>query len=242
MLKRLTLVLGVGLLAGCIEAPAPTQPPKPEAEQTAQLQIPRHLEAKVKMVDRTLQKVAPVSYNICMQNRGRKPERFCDFQYFVDDDPQQPPNAFQTRDKSQRPVIVFNINMIAKLRNEHEVAYILGHEAGHQIAQHQERHTRGILIGAVIGGVLAGATGSSAIDGAFSGANDAYFSYSQGHELEADEIGTHIAYLAGYDPRIGVKSIAGAIVGSNPRFSTHPPSPDRIRVVNETYKKILANR
>jgi hypothetical protein len=236
----------VGLLTACVEAPAPTpapkSKPKPHSTEIDRLEIPRHLQHKVDMVTRTLQKVAPVSYDICLSNRGRKPERFCDFQYFIDDDPKKPANAFQTRDKSQRPLIVFNINMIAKLRNEHEAAYILGHEAGHQIAQHQERHKKGIIIGAVIGGVLASATGTNAVEGAFSGANDAFFAYSKGHELEADVIATHIAYLAGFNPTIGVQSLAGASVASNQRYSTHPPSPDRIRIVNETYKKILAKR
>lgn len=236
MLKKIALIAGLGL-AGCVEVTTPTPAPKPEVTQPAP--VPNSLKAKLGRVDRVLKKVAPVAFRVCEENRRDKPKSFCDFQYFVDDNEKQPANAFQAVDRRGRPVIVFNINLVKTLRNEHEIAFILAHEAGHQIARHLERRQKNQIIGAVLGGVIASASGASPLSGVMAGAEEAFFVFSKPHELEADQIGTYISHLAGYNPTIGVKSLNLFPKVPNGRNVTHPASPDRIRLVNETYQKIL---
>jgi len=237
MLKYLALIAGLGLV-GCVEVTTPT--PAPKTEVTKSAPVPSSLKAKLATVDRVLKKVAPVSFSTCEKSRGNKPNNFCDFQYFIDDNAKQPPNAFQAVDKRGRPVIVFNIALVKQLRNEHEIAFILAHEAGHQIARHLERRQKSQVIGAVLGGVLAGVSGANPMEGIMAGAQEGSLIFSKSHELEADEIGTYIAHWAGYNPTIGVKSLNLFPKVPRGRNVTHPPSPERIELVNRTYRKILS--
>jgi predicted Zn-dependent protease len=80
------------------------------------------------------------------------------------------------------------------------------------------------------GGADARGVARAAELGAFVGAR----SYSRSAELEADAIGTVIAYRAGYDPVEGARLFMRL---PNPRMgliSTHPPNSDRMDVVRRT--------
>ena len=63
----------------------------------------------------------------------------CDFRIVVDDRPGQPANAFQTVDKQGRPILAFNLALIAEVRNRDELAFVMGHEAAHHISGHLDR-------------------------------------------------------------------------------------------------------
>lgn len=180
--------------------------------------------------------VEPVAERECRRRTSRVN---CDFLIVVDDRPDQPANAFQTVDKSGRPIIAFNLKLIEDARNRDELAFVLGHEAAHHIAGHIGRQQQNAVAGAVIGGTLAVllGVGPEAVETAQrQGAQVGARSYSKAFELEADALGTVIAARAGYDPVRGAEFFT-RIPDPGDRFlGTHPPNAQRI----ETVKRVAA--
>lgn len=152
----------------------------------------------------------------------------------IDDRPQKSPNAFQTIDKSGRPILAFNLPMIAQVRNDDELAFVMGHEAAHHIERHLDQQRNNAMAGAIILGGLAALTGASSgnVDAAADlGANVGARSYSKNHELEADALGTVITRYAGYNPVRGAEFFT-QIPDPGDRFlGTHPPNKSRIETV-----------
>ena len=115
-----------------------------------------------------------------------------------------------------------------------ELAFILGHELGHTTAQHLVKRLQQIqwtstltnLAGAAISGIATrGASAGSAVAqqaGQWGPlvsqvVGNVYISgYSQGQELEADQLGARYAIKAGYDPRAGI-----ALLQDFERFDVH---------------------
>lgn len=233
MIRRLlsTLVLALAL-AGCeavvVEAPKPA----PTAVRIAAgLPSP---EQAVDNVVTVVERIGPVAERVC---RERRPLGPCNFDIVLLNDPELPPNAFQTADRRGRPVIAFTIGLVAMVRNPDELAFILGHEAAHHIAGHLERTRTDALEGALIGGVLAsvGGAGSEAVREAQRvGASMGARRYSKTYELEADVLGTRIAWLAGFDPVRGAQYFARIPDPGDRLLGTHPPNAERIRVVRQT--------
>ncbi len=186
-------------------------------------------------------RVEPVAERACRSLYPQVRIAFCDFTFRVLDDPKQPPNAFQSIGPDGRPVITFNINMLRTVKNDHEIAFIMGHEAGHQIAQHINQKVENSTAGALLGGLLMVAIGADPQAGVDLGGAIGGQAYSKKFELQADRIGTHLASRAGYDPLIGAESFRRT-QGSNSLLSTHPPSYDRIQTVEQTNAAILAAR
>ena len=99
----------------------------------------------------------------------------------------------------------------------------------------------GLLAGAVLAGVLAQVSGAgqdvvnSAQDlGATVGARR----FSKDFELEADSLGTEIAFVAGYDPMLGA-AFFDRIPDPGDRFlGTHPANADRKRTVAATLARL----
>lgn len=179
-------------------------------------------------------RLEPVAERVC---RNRAPEIDCDLRIVVDTRPNQPANAYQTIDARGRPVIVFSLSMIYLAENADELAFVLGHEAAHHIAGHFARTRDNAFAGAVLGGVLAGLGGGDAAAVSVArdqGAAKGALKYSKGFELEADALGTRIAYLAGYDPERGAVFFS-RIPDPGDRFlATHPPNRARIAAVRQT--------
>jgi Zn-dependent protease with chaperone function len=178
-----------------------------------------------------VRQVEPVAEREC---RRRTTGMICDFKIVIDDNEDEVPNAFQTLDKNGRPVIAFNIGLIRLAQNEHELAFVLGHEAAHHIRGHLVKQRKHAAAGALIFGGLATLTGGDAESvksaqelGAVVGAR----SYSKDFELEADTLGTAIAKYSGYDPLVGARFFT-RIPDPGDRFlGTHPPNRQRMDTV-----------
>lgn len=222
-------------LAACdVPAPVTPVPAQPVADESA---VPTPAEAARSFVQ-VVQTVEPVAEREC---RRRTSGVNCDYLIGVDDRRNQPPNAFQTRDETGRPIIIFTIALIADARNRDELAFIMGHEAAHHILGHLDQQQQNAAAGAVIFAGLASLTGGEGADidaaeeiGAFLGAR----SYSKEFELEADRLGTVIAYNSGYDVLRGAEFF-NRIPDPGDRFlGTHPPNADRARTVRATLAQL----
>lgn len=244
MLKKLTLVLGVGLLAGCVEAPEPTPAPKTTPTKTTPTKAPtgpqyfRSEASGLAAFNRISKQIDPIATRICRDTHKTAPATFCDFQFRILKSAKQPPNAFQSVDKSGRPTITFNSNMLRAVKNDHEIGFILAHETGHQIAGHLIKTRNNATAGAIFGAILAGAVGVNAQVGADLGSTVGVLQFSKTYELQADRLATHIAYRAGYNPLIGAQSFQRFGGAKSQPLSTHPGSIDRVATVKETYARI----
>ena len=180
------------------------------------------------------QRVEPVAESEC---RARTRGVNCDFRIVVDDRPRQPPNAYQTLDKTGRPIIAFTVALIEDARNADELAFVMGHEAAHHVAGHIARQRENAEAGAVIFGGLATLSGgdSNAVETAMRiGQQVGARSYSKEFELEADALGTIITVRAGYRPLVGAQFF-NRIPDPGDRFlGTHPPNAQRLEIVRRT--------
>lgn len=233
MYKIVLAVSALGL-AGCVTTTSNTTPTaatattaaKPVPPVVSQNRAARNFLAVVKRVE-------PIAERACRARTSRN----CDFNIVVDSRKGQPSNAYQTLDKSGRPVIAFTSALIADARNQNELAFILGHEAAHHIRGHIPKTQQRAVTGAVLGGLLAAALGAGdlAVQQAqrMGGAVGAR-SYSKEFELEADQLGTIIAVKSGYDPIIGAAFFT-RIPDPGDRFlGSHPPNSQRIQTVRQT--------
>ena len=212
--------------------------------QATKQEVVRSANSGIAAFKRVAARVEPVAQDTCRAENPGKERKYCDFVLNIDTRADQPPNAFQSRDKNGRPVITFNVAMLRTIRNDDEIAFILGHEAGHQIADHLGK-TQGQAVG---GGLAAGALASilGASDDTVRAAASVGLlvgsrAYSKSYELEADVLGTYIADRAGYDPRNGARSFS-RFQGSKSLLSTHPPSGQRLATVNQVAMSIDAQR
>lgn len=125
-----------------------------------------------------------------------------------------------------------NTGLFQVVKNEDQLAAVMGHEIAHVIARHpEERISREALVGtgaAVVGAAVpdfAGLASSAATLGLI-------LPFSREQESEADVIGLQYMARAGYDPRAAVQvwQNFGALGGAEPPafLSTHPSHGDRI--------------
>ena len=180
----------------------------------------------------------PVVKDTC---RKSAPSANCNFQIFVDTRKSQPANAYQTIDKFDRPVIGFTTALIQKAKNRDELAFILGHEAAHHISGHLASTQESAMTGALLGTVLATMAGAdaAAVEHAQDiGASVGARRFSKDYELQADAMGTRIAYKAGYDPILGAKYFNRIRDPGDKFLGSHPPNAKRIKIVHATMDKL----
>ncbi len=240
MLRPLfTLVAAVGL-AGCavappdatIQVPVPTPvivAPTPVVAAGVRNDARMAVRSLIDVVDR----IEPVAESMCGE---RAPDLNCDFNFAIDQNPDAPPNAFQTLDKDGGPLIAFTVALLAEARNADELAFILSHEAAHHIEGHLGRQRRNATIGAAIMGQLVGLSGDEDVGrkAAEFGAAIGARTYSKDFELEADSLGTVIAARAGYNPLVGAQFFFRIPDPGNSFLGTHPANADRLRTVQRT--------
>ncbi|WP_111735179.1 M48 family metallopeptidase [Roseovarius amoyensis] len=219
------------VLQGCTVATEPA-----EAPATAPRPVPAADAADISRFRTIAARVEPVAERICREH-ANSPN--CDFNIVIDDRPGLPPNAYQTLDKNNRPILAFTLSILADVENADQLAFVMGHEAAHHIAGHIPRQQQNAMTGAILLGGLVSLTGmgSSAVDAAVDlGAGVGARSYSKDYELEADAIGTVIAHHAGYDPVRGAAYFT-RIADPGDRFlGSHPPNAKRI----ETVRRVAA--
>ena len=238
-------VMAAALLAGCMPVAAPVQAPAPAPMRPVPVAVAPSgdlTQAARTFLD-VVARVEPVAEAFC---RERRPDLNCDFRIVVDDRPGLPPNAFHTLDPATgRPLIGFTLSLIADARNADELAFVLGHEAGHHIAGHIPRARDTAMAGALILGTIAALGGADA--GAIRqaqnvGASVGARTYARDFELEADTLGTVIAFRAGFDPERGA-GFFGRLPDPGNRFlGTHPPNAQRIAQVAQTAALLRAGR
>lgn len=156
--------------------------------------------------------------------------------------------------------IAINVGLLSELKNEAELAAVLGHEIVHAAARHgakaQERGTlmqvgmAAAQIGAAISDVDA-TVANLALSGAGVGAQLIQQKYGRDQELESDEYGMKYMKAAGYDPQ-GAISLQETFVrlsqqeGAKARgwleglFASHPPSEERVAKNKETAARLGA--
>jgi len=133
--------------------------------------------------------------------------------------------------------------ILVELKNEAELAALLGHEIGHVNARHTaEQMSKGVLTNALIGGIatVAGTQssglGSLASQLGMIGAGALLAHYSRDNEREADSLGLEYMVKAGYNPNgfVGLMDMLRSTSKHKPNaielmFSTHPMSDERYR-------------
>ncbi|MEI4234354.1 M48 family metallopeptidase [Roseovarius sp. D22-M7] len=226
---RWIYILGLVVLTGCVA----TTGPAPQQRQAARATPEMPTRAEVQRFLTVMRRVEPVAEREC---RNRAPRSNCDFRIVVDDRPGQQINAYQTLDRSGRPIIAFTLPMIAAVRNADELAFVMGHEAAHHIEGHIPRQQQNAAAGAILLGGLASLSGASqgVVDQAVDiGAGVGARSYSKRFELEADALGTVVTHRSGYDPLRGVDFFTQIPDPGNRFLGTHPPNADRVAIVRQ---------
>jgi len=137
--------------------------------------------------------------------------------------------------------LAINRGLLSELRNEAELAAVLGHEAAHAAARHGAKALeRSVVSQAVLLGVAIGAADSeyagTALGAAQMAAGLLNQKYGRNAEREADFYGTRFMAEAGYDPFGAVtlqETFLRLSAANNPSwveglFASHPPSAERV--------------
>ncbi len=142
--------------------------------------------------------------------------------------------------------------LLLRSENEAQLAYVLGHELGHYLRRHSLQMWRDLrqksslfayfsLLGLVVG------IPGYAQDLAQLAAIGSLFKFSRDSEREADAIGFELLLAAGYDPREAGRLWKALIkerdAAKEPTpwvfFSTHPPTEERIEMLNRLAEAIV---
>ncbi|PYF11100.1 peptidase M48-like protein [Rhodobacter viridis] len=236
MPRRLLAVLALPLVLAACEAPQPgldgASLPRPKAPVVTVETGPDAHTAAANFLAVARDMEPRIESECLSRTHGRMN---CDYQVMVDERSDPQPNAFQTLDARGRPIVAFNLALIAEARNRDELAFVMGHEAAHYILGHLEQKTSDATRGALILGALAAASGADA-DGVAQardfGAEMGARAYSKDYELQADALGTVIAWNAGYNPERGAMFFTRLPDPGHSFLGTHPANGERIAVVH----------
>lgn len=230
-MRRAIAILSIFTISACAPVEPRTAPsaPTPAVKRVGGPQSVNDFRIVVRQVE-------PVAERACRQ---LSPQRNCDFRIIVDDREGLGANAYQTYEKSGRPLIAFTPALFREMKNRDELAFALAHEAAHHIEGHisqtQSSAQTGAILGAVVGSVFgldqAGVEVATNIGGTVGARR-----FSKGFELEADSLGARIAQQAGYDPLRGVLYFQDAADPGDRFLGTHPPNADRINVVRNAVR------
>ena len=133
--------------------------------------------------------------------------------------------------------IYLNIGLVARMRNEAQLATVIGHEISHFTHQHSLQKRDAADSAAVAGMMVTLATGIPAsgqllVAGAMSG-------YSQDMEREADQLGFERLVQQGYDPneaaevfRLMLEEVEALDIEQPFMYSSHPKLTERIATMS----------
>lgn len=264
--RSLVGVAGTVLLATCGTSCQMADIAEPElrlATKSSAHEVPRAIDPRepasmaVNDFESVVVRIEPIAEAVCREQTPAGKQKDCDFDIRVDRDPHTPNNAFQTVGLEGQPLIIVTAALLVGARNEHEIAFVLGHEAGHHIADHLKRLRLQQLAGSLLLDLAAAAAGASdaydpraqqVIEDAMSiGAAVAGPAFSQTFELEADMLGAFIAERAGFDPELGSRIFVRHETVKGPDramslWSTHPQSSQRIAIVSKAVEEIRNQR
>jgi beta-barrel assembly-enhancing protease len=150
--------------------------------------------------------------------------------------------------------LAINRGLLVELKNEAELAAVLGHEIVHAAARHgaqQMEQGQLLQIGAAIASIGAAAYGGSALgemvgQGGMLGAQLVSAKFGRDDELEADTYGMKYMKAAGYDLQAAVALQELFVQKSQGRdpdrlsslFASHPPSPERVAANKRTMAEL----
>lgn len=165
------------------------------------------------------------------------PDKVCD--YPVEINEQETINAFADGKK-----IYVTRGMLRFVKDDRELALVVGHELGHNVMGHIKKKAGNALIGGIFD-VLAAAYGVNT-KGAFSKMTGS--AYSQDFEMEADYVGLYALALSGAEVD-GVADIWRRMAAQNPGsinkqgyFASHPSTPERYLALEKAAAEIDAKR
>jgi predicted Zn-dependent protease len=136
--------------------------------------------------------------------------------------------------------------LLYSLRNEAQLAGVLGHEVAHVAKRHsaqqiqKAQQAQGVAVAAEIGGQIAGVEGVGNVAGLV--ANLSLMKYGRDQEHEADMYGLRYMTNVGYDPKGMIqtmKILKEASGGKGPpeMLSTHPDPGNRVEYLTEEIEK-----
>ena len=145
-----------------------------------------------------------------------------------------------------------NSGLILAADDEAELAGVMAHEIAHVAARHgTEQQSKGQLLdyASIPLIFVGGAIGYGVRQAAGLLVPMTFLKFSRKAEEEADYLGMQYLYKSGYDPSAMVsffeklqakeKAKPGSV---STLFSTHPPTADRIQLVNQNIESVLASR
>ncbi len=137
--------------------------------------------------------------------------------------------------------------LLTRLRNEDQIAGVIGHEIGHVIHRHgAERIAKMELTQGLTGAAVLASGDYNTAQAAQMIGNLVNMKYGRDQELESDDFGVHLMIEAGYDPYelIGVMDVLEEASGGQkrPEFqSTHPSPENRREKIKESIEKYAVN-
>ncbi|RXV61201.1 peptidase M48, Ste24p [Roseovarius sp. A46] len=206
---------------------------------------------------RVSRRVEPVAEKFCEAETASLDGFDCDVQLAIDRDAKER-NAYFTY-RNDKPKIFMTMPILQDMKNDDEVAFVLGHEYGHLVGQHIQKKKQQAMAGALILGALTAYSNAQAASAGVSydpdavgrnmelGAAVGSRAYSQTYELESDTLGTRIAKASGYDPVKGAKYFARpedarTDAGNLSFWGTHPPDEKRLATVLAVSAQIEAQQ
>ncbi len=141
--------------------------------------------------------------------------------------------------------------MLESLKNDDQLAFVLGHEMTHVTAKHHKGQLKRNILGAIAGLVLAKAVGVKDSDdvelGVQVGAGIVGGKYSRKNEYRADSGGVGLVTKAGYKPEAGIEVLemlqarSGNGMAKVPVIgwlASHPDTGNRVKKLKEEIAKI----